>query len=383
MKILKIALKQHTPLIHFQHDENDATLRASEVKPKLDRFVFSHLGHGDYQKGVEEAKQKGWHISKGDKIALNYKMEIRKIGERKEYLIASFLSKTDKEVLDKKNIGYIPISPYFAQEKDNKTVIRNQSPLKAWNNIPHKGILYEGAIIYIIGNKELIEYLVELIQLFFLTENFGARQNKGFGSFTVSEISNNLYHKDLKKTPLKNNEILLTNYFDFCYKSFQSYNSLPQLFKKIVFTYKYIKSGNNSPYLKSYIMTYFHDKNIRWEKKYFKQNIKNKFYNKNNQPYELLQHHNPPHNNDGKYLFVRALLGLPNQYEFQLKNPPERNSKLIITVKGDEGVDRFKSPIIFKIINGTIYIVGQSISPSILNRHFDFFVNIQNENKYT
>ena len=115
-------------------------------------------------------------------------------------------------------------------------------------------------------------------------------------------------------------------------------------------------------------MTYFHDKNIRWEKKYFKQNIKNKFYNKNNQPYELLQHHNPPHNNDGKYLFVRALLGLPNQYEFQLKNPPERNSKLIITVKGDEGVDRFKSPIIFKIINGTIYIVGQSISPSILNR---------------
>lgn len=33
---LEFTLKQHTPIIHFQHDQYGATLRASEVKPKLD-----------------------------------------------------------------------------------------------------------------------------------------------------------------------------------------------------------------------------------------------------------------------------------------------------------------------------------------------------------
>jgi len=47
----KITLKQHTPLIHFQHDQEGATLRASEVKPKLDRFILTKLGNGDYENG--------------------------------------------------------------------------------------------------------------------------------------------------------------------------------------------------------------------------------------------------------------------------------------------------------------------------------------------
>ena len=38
---LEFTLKQHTPIIHFQHDQDGATLRASEVKPKLDRFIYS------------------------------------------------------------------------------------------------------------------------------------------------------------------------------------------------------------------------------------------------------------------------------------------------------------------------------------------------------
>ena len=40
MKTLKVTLKQHTPLIHFQHEQYGATLRASEVKPKLDISLF-------------------------------------------------------------------------------------------------------------------------------------------------------------------------------------------------------------------------------------------------------------------------------------------------------------------------------------------------------
>ncbi|MEL7223220.1 MAG: hypothetical protein AAGJ93_17980, partial [Bacteroidota bacterium] len=35
-------LKQHTPLIHFQHEQSGATLRATEVKAKLDRFILDN-----------------------------------------------------------------------------------------------------------------------------------------------------------------------------------------------------------------------------------------------------------------------------------------------------------------------------------------------------
>ena len=49
---LRFILKQHTPLIHFQHDQDGATLRATEVKPKLDRFLIEKFKEEgiDYKK---------------------------------------------------------------------------------------------------------------------------------------------------------------------------------------------------------------------------------------------------------------------------------------------------------------------------------------------
>jgi len=48
MHKLNVTLKQHTPLIHFQHDQEGATLRASEVKPKLDRYIIENVFDNDY-----------------------------------------------------------------------------------------------------------------------------------------------------------------------------------------------------------------------------------------------------------------------------------------------------------------------------------------------
>ena len=92
MNTLTIKLKQHTPLIHFQHDQEGATLRASEVKPKLDKFILKRLGLGNYQAGIDAAKDRGWLIGRGDHPALDYKMGIKgheidnlNINERQEY----------------------------------------------------------------------------------------------------------------------------------------------------------------------------------------------------------------------------------------------------------------------------------------------------------
>ena len=40
---LKVQLEAQSPIIHFQHDQAGATLRASEVKPKLDRFLLNKM----------------------------------------------------------------------------------------------------------------------------------------------------------------------------------------------------------------------------------------------------------------------------------------------------------------------------------------------------
>ena len=109
---LNFTLKQHTPIIHFQHDQDGATLRATEVKPKLDRFIIEQLGKESdasltdsneiYLKGKEVANQNGWLIDK-DKGALNYKMRI-------ESVEPSLLHKI--EVYDKLEIT-TQIAPFF------------------------------------------------------------------------------------------------------------------------------------------------------------------------------------------------------------------------------------------------------------------------------
>ena len=40
---LVFQLKQHTPMLHFQHDQTGATLRATELKPKLDLYIMRKL----------------------------------------------------------------------------------------------------------------------------------------------------------------------------------------------------------------------------------------------------------------------------------------------------------------------------------------------------
>ena len=60
---IQFTLRQHTPIIHFQHHQDGATLRASEVKPKLDKFLIEKLywknakrmgGYCQRQRGMQQ-----------------------------------------------------------------------------------------------------------------------------------------------------------------------------------------------------------------------------------------------------------------------------------------------------------------------------------------
>ena len=208
MKTVKVELIQHTPMIHFQvrydqpqtlREQCGATLRASEVKPKLDRYLLNKLG--------KDARKGGWLVGSGTHDALDYKMKI----------VADDGDGTASVV-------QLPQPTY--NTKNNKTKWKADFPMLLANlmgggqgNIEDLRFLsmHKKVTMYIYLRarevkdkktgekhlddtwyKELEEKLREFLPEFFATTNFGQRSNKGFGSFTVNSIDDGetLYGED-------------------------------------------------------------------------------------------------------------------------------------------------------------------------------------------
>lgn len=405
MKTLKVTLKQHTPLIHFQHDQYGATLRASEVKPKLDEFIISREFGNSYENckhyllGYKYSTKKSETEREIDEInlneglkqkfetsnyrALNYKLKISS-DIVDEYLIASYLSERDKVTLRNMGINYLENTPYFAQEKQNKDIVSTRN-IVSWNNIGSKGVMLDNINLIVSSNNNIIGIIARHIQSFFLYENFGNRQNKGFGCFEVTGIFSGGSERTQE---LRANEYLLRQNFLFCYKKNLQSNDLNTIFSTINNDYKLLKSGRNRPYAKSKLMLYFlkdvneYGYRMRWEKAFFKDNVDDVYQKDDHDNYYLQSNRNAAtqYEENDRFYYIRALLGVANQYEFLLQNPPEPNKKLVISVDGDDsGVNRFKSPIIFKVLNGCIYLAGNQIDPDILNKRFKYYVTIQSD----
>ena len=385
MNTLTIKLKQHTPLIHFQHDQEGATLRASEVKPKLDKYILTQLGNGDYKTGIQRAKDNGWLVGKGDNPALDYKMRIESSGDKEEYLLASYIKRDKIKYLNDNGISAISDTSYSAQEKQNNQIIRSNSPKVEWDKIDKKGVLEkkEITITFLSKKEKILESLYSQIQPFFVSTNFGTRQSKGFGCFQPTEIIFNDSH-----VPLKDIEVVLKQCFKFVYKKRISINNISDILSTINNDYRLLKSGRTRPYAKSKLMLYAEslDSNIGWDKKYIKAYTNDEFPNEEGDNYKLKcedrhQHHN--YSEKEGYRYFRALLGLAEQFEFLLENPPKglSKNKMIVKVKNNE-IQRYQSPLLFKVFGKNIYLVGNDIAPEMLGKPFDFLVNFQMDSGY-
>ena len=336
MNRLKITLKQHTPLIHFQHDQDGATLRASEVKPKLDRFILNKLGNGTYKRGAEEARKRNWlvginpndNIEEGKQYALNYKMQINAINQKRDFL------------KDNNRNGIInPV--YFGN------MGRNVEP-KHYSSSSSIDLTLKSLCIdfsKMITEKEICT--------FFLQSNFGTRKTKGLGSFYPTNFNNSPVTVPpgdcLFKCPLT---IELESEED------------KDVFLVIDYFWKWLKSGvnfNKYPYKDSILKLFISDKtgNV-WEKPKIKE-------------YFL---------NTGAHItnafFYRAFLGLNDSFTY--KWVPKRKQRpsevyplcdLSISVKcKDPNINRNPSPIIFspyKTEKGKTIIYVQ-IDDSLLNK---------------
>lgn len=324
---IKFTLKQHTPIIHFQHNQDGATLRASEVKPKLDRFIIGKLGNDDYERGRKIAQTSKWLID-NDKDALDYKMSIKPV--------------------QKLNIKMLPYSG-----PNNQGLYRPTYP-NIFGNVKKGDRKYfsktdENINVTIYShNLAFNKKIEENIEHFFLTTNFGYRQSKGFGSFSLIELNSQPVNFDINNLRDTIHYININEQDD------------RKIFGVIDYIYKWLKSGinysynnnnrtcDNTRYKKSILFQYLQSKNPHnenWEKRWIKENFLE------------LKPQTPPIYTPKYY---RALLGLSDKHTFTKANcisndnivsefQKNMNYKLELE-NSNKDIDRIKSPIIFKII---------------------------------
>jgi hypothetical protein len=337
---LEVTLKQHTPLIHFQHDQEGATLRASEVKPKLDKFILTKLGDGDYEKGKEIAKLSGWLVGKGEHPALDYRMRVEPQGSICTYSIH------DRFSLFFGNMG----------DGERKEFRFCDGLIK---------------VIFATYNDEIIKIIEKDIASFFLSNNFGTRQSKGFGSFYLDNSD------PLFVSPVK------TELMDYRFKVNvvgEIQNQWKGLFEDIELFYKTLRSGINICnrdgdsifYMKSIMFKYAKDKGLQWDKKSIKEAYYPSILNEQQEKHEDedisdILHFSQARN--GKYLF-KDMLGLSSTENWR---SPYRLSIKKESINNE--IDRFKSPILFKPIRSndnsfTVFFKGTEIPNNYLDKRF-------------
>ena len=189
MPTLKVTLKQHTPLIHFQHAQDDATLRASEVKPKLDKFLLTRLGGDDgYQAGINIAKDKGLLIGKGEHPALDYKMRIEAENPKQIGMNVTEKKAYNKQLYDEIRRPLYTTSNY--PDNSNSLIMGNMGGRVKEDILNF--VMFDSLIIsFTTKNESLLKMVKKHIFDFFSETNFGNRTSKGFGSFLVCNIDGN------------------------------------------------------------------------------------------------------------------------------------------------------------------------------------------------
>lgn len=279
MKTLTVTLKQHTPLIHFQHDQYGATLRASEVKPKLDKFILTKLGENEgYEKGCNIAKNKGWLVGKGEHDALNYKIKIVCTGDIETMFINKKKYYSQNHEQDRKPFIVENGKKYLAKVREGgRRIIELQPYPLFFGNInkdindsnEYRKMVYTKDVIELqlnVLNDGLYDYIEEnktILSDFFLNHNFGTRQSKGFGSFYVKEGTEYYKEPDTK--------------YKFALEGIKK-EEYRKLYDAIDLFYKALRSGINVNgfYFKSLSFMYAKDVlKAHWDKRM----IKEHFYN--------------------------------------------------------------------------------------------------------
>jgi hypothetical protein len=357
-------LKQHTPIIHFQHDQTGATLRATEVKPKLDRFLFESFKEDTGFKNHWLSNPRNPSLK-----SLNYQLSFSAGNVQKESAddISGFFGNTGKPREEQKKLT--------SAERNEVTV----STFVA----------------------ELGEYIEQILPTFFCTHNFGARQNRGFGSFTLSDP--NLIAGDNGKSAPGFS-------FRVSVKDVAAGDAVNYLFERIDLFYRSVRSGINGIklsdgggfardfYMKPLIFQYAMDSDIAWEKKWVKQNASANFFpHKSHGGQNLNQQYisnrgkvnrqdewplwYPDNENEQNFKIIKDIFGLSRSQSWVGYRNGVKPSVNKAHAPGhrESEIERVPSPWMFKPIRvGDEYLVEVYVSPSpdgYLGSSFEFDID--------
>ena len=317
---LNLELKCQSPMIHFQGEEKSATLRSSEVKPKLDRYLL-------------ECEPRLKKYVRKDTEALDYKMQI---------------------------IGSV--------KKNDVSIGRQNPPYDLYYGKIEKAIEKDCTVEIICFYKDLMEAIKKYIEDFFIAYNFGTMQGKGFGSFVPVQYN----RLQLTSEQIQHIGDVLKEHTG----SKEFYYVAADKEKRFLFIknfYKIMKSGYNQKnlYETSFLFQYMHEKGINNEKAWMKHyEISPDIYDisKKNWSEEWEDRRKRQPCNNAKY--VRGLLGISNGISYKEDMNPRNRMNIKISNKK---IERTESPVYFKVVSNYVFIVAKRIPKAVYGQEFNFY----------
>lgn len=364
-------LVQHTPLIHFQHSEPHACLRATEVKPKLDRFLIEQLEKDDR---FGDGRWKKWFVGDGSQQSFDYMMRITPNSEQvdRTQSIERAIAKIENQ--DYKHFHEIHKN-YFGNMASEK---KREEKKKAIRETFKESLFYKDGLTLTIRCfiPELLTFIDEHIRGFFMMHNFGTRQRKGFGSFTV----------DISTEPNAPKGFDLVGKYcpNAYYCKLDGNVNADALLDAVWVISAFLRSGFNrgeGNYVRGFVFRYFQrEKNpLANDKAFVKQKVLRNVYDE-----ATRGEHLHPYGNNVRYRYVRGLLGTNENSRF-CRDPrgETREDRTVhnIYIHSAEGVERFPSPLLFKPIGKFVFILPQKMPDEIFGSEF-YILEKNQEEKY-
>lgn len=360
-------LVQHTPLIHFQHSEPHACLRATEVKPKLDRFLIEQLEKDDR---FGDGRWKKWFVGDGSQQSFDYMMRITPNSEQVERTqsIERAIARAEHR------------PPNASLHEIHKNYFGNMA---SGNNIQDtiretfkESLFYKDGLTLTIRCfiPELLTFIDEHIRGFFMMHNFGTRQRKGFGSFTV----------DISTKPNEPKGFDLVGKYcpNAYYCKLDGNVNADALLDAVWVISAFLRSGFNrgeGNYVRGFVFRYFQrEKNpLANDKAFVKQQVLHNVYNE-----ATRGEHLHPYGNNVRYRYVRGLLGTNENSRFcRAPRGETREDRTVhnIYIHSAEGIERFPSPLLFKPIGKFVFILPQKMPDEIFGSEFYILEKNQEE----
>ena len=364
-------LVQHTPLIHFQHSEPHACLRATEVKPKLDRFLIEQLEKDDR---FGDGRWKKWFVGDGSQQSFDYMMRITPNSEQvdRTQSIERAIAKIENQ--DYKHFHEIHKN-YFGNMASEK---KREEKKKAIRETFKESLFYKDGLTLTIRCfiPELLTFIDEHIRGFFMMHNFGTRQRKGFGSFTV----------DISTEPNAPKGFDLVGKYcpNAYYCKLDGNVNADALLDAVWVISAFLRSGFNrgeGNYVRGFVFRYFQrEKNpVANDKAFVKPKVLRNVYDE-----ATRGEHLHPYGNNVRYRYVRGLLGTNENSRFCRDPRGETREDLTvhnIYIHSAEGVERFPSPLLFKPIGKFVFILPQKMPDEIFGSEF-YILEKNQEDEY-